>query len=124
MKTRVALVAGKGRAVLADEFIPAGATIEFSPVLTFPKGQWKYIRKSRFCDYCYFWGEDLKGGAMALGMGSLYNHSFEPNARYLRHLKEQAIEYVALRDIRAGEEITINYNGDPDDNTPVWFKVQ
>ena len=66
----------------------------------------------------------MKGGAMALGTGSLYNHSFEPNAQYLRLFGEQAIEYVALHDIREGEEITINYNGDPDDDSPVWFKIQ
>jgi SET domain-containing protein len=124
VKTRIAFVPGKGRAVLADEFIPAGATIEHSPVLTFPEEQWEHVGETVFCDYCYFWGVDLKDGAMALGMGSLYNHSFEPNARYLRHFEEQAIEYVALRDIRAGEEITINYNGDPDDDTPVWFEVK
>lgn len=121
---RVSFVFGKGRAVLADEFIPAGATIERAPVLTFPKEQWEHIEKTVFCDYCYFWGEGLKDGAMALGMGSLYNHSFEPNARYLRHVGEQAIEYVALGDICEDEEITINYNGDPDDDTPVWFKVR
>jgi hypothetical protein len=124
VKTRVAFVSGKGRAVVADEDIPAGATIEIAHVLTFPKGHWKYIKKSKFCDYCYFWGDDLKGGAMALGMGSLYNHSFGPNARYLRHIEEKTIEYVALKDIPAGEEITINYNGDPDDLTPVWFDVK
>jgi SET domain-containing protein len=124
VKTRVAFVPGKGRAVLADEFIPAGATIERAPVLTFPKEQWALVENTVFAEYCYFWGEDLTDGAMALGMGSLYNHSFAPNARYLRHCGDQAIEYVALRDIHPGDEIIINYNGDPDDDTPVWFEVQ
>lgn len=124
MKTSVAFVPGKGRAVLADEDIPEGATIESAPVVTFPREQWKYIAKTRLGEYCYFWGEDLKSGAMALGLGSLYNHSFEPNARYVRHNQEELIEYVALKPIRAGEEITINYNGDPDDLTPVWFDVR
>jgi SET domain-containing protein len=124
VKTRVASIAEKGRAVFADEFIPAGATIETAPVLTFPREQWALIEQTQFCEYCYFWGEELLDGAMALGMGSLYNHSFEPNARYLRHVEAQCIEYVALQDIPAGEEITINYNGDPDDRTPVWFDVK
>ena len=48
MKTRVSFVPGKGRAVLADEFIPAGATIERAPVLTFPKEQWEHIEKTVF----------------------------------------------------------------------------
>lgn len=33
-----------------------------------------------------------------------------------------ALEFWALRDIREGEEITINYNGNPEDQTSlVWF---
>jgi SET domain-containing protein len=28
-----------------------------------------------------------------------------------------------VRDIEAGEEITINYNGDWNDPKPVWFEV-
>ena len=31
--------------------------------------------------------------------------------------------FTALRDIAAGEEITVNYNGEPDDETPVGFEV-
>ena len=31
--------------------------------------------------------------------------------------------FTALRPIEAGEEITVNYNGSPDDPAPVGFKV-
>jgi SET domain-containing protein len=31
---------------------------------------------------------------------------------------------VALRDIEAGEEVTTNYNGNPDNLKPVWFDAQ
>ena len=31
--------------------------------------------------------------------------------------------YTALRDIAPGEEITVNYNGDPSDRSPVGFDV-
>jgi SET domain-containing protein len=31
------------------------------------------------------------------------------------------MEVVAIRDIHAGEEITINYNGDPENQAPLWF---
>ncbi len=34
------------------------------------------------------------------------------------------MEYRAVKEIRAGEEITVNYNGEPDDTTPIdWFDV-
>jgi SET domain-containing protein len=33
------------------------------------------------------------------------------------------MQYKALRDIEAGEEITVNYNGDPDSREPVEFSA-
>ncbi len=61
-------------------------------------------------------------GPKLLGYGSLYNHSFEPNARY-DDLGSQVKLYTAIRAIEAGREITINYNGEPTDRTPVGFEV-
>jgi hypothetical protein len=60
--------------------------------------------------------------ALALGFGSLYNHSYKPNARY-DDAPSQVKEFRALRDIKAGEEITINYNGAEDIMDPVEFNV-
>jgi hypothetical protein len=31
--------------------------------------------------------------------------------------------FTAIRDIAASEEITVNYNGEPGDETPVGFEV-
>jgi SET domain-containing protein len=31
--------------------------------------------------------------------------------------------FTAIRNIAAGEEITVNYNGEPGDRTPVGFDV-
>ena len=59
---------------------------------------------------------------LALGYGSLYNHSYRPNARYV-DLSERTKLFTAIRDIAAGEEITVNYNGEPEDQTPVGFDV-
>ena len=50
--------------------------------------------------------------ALALGHGSLYNHSFRPNARY-DDVGPQTKEFTAMRDIAPGQEITVNYNGEP-----------
>ena len=33
------------------------------------------------------------------------------------------VQFKALRDIAAGEEITVNYNREPQDRSPVWFEV-
>jgi SET domain-containing protein len=34
----------------------------------------------------------------------------------------QTITYIAWRDIAAGEELCINYNGDEDSQDKVWFE--
>lgn len=62
--------------------------------------------------------------ALALGMGSLYNHAYRPNACYIKNFESAMMEYVALRDIAPDEEITINYNSDPNDLDPLWFAVR
>ncbi len=58
-----------------------------------------------------------------MGYGSLYNHSYTPNAVYQVNDQEMIIQFNALRNIQVGEEITINYNRNPGDRSPVWFEV-
>ena len=37
--------------------------------------------------------------------------------------EEGLVEYVAHTDIEPGDEVCINYNGEPTDDTPVWFEL-
>ena len=54
----------------------------------------------------------------------MYNHSYSPNATYNKRVKEKLIDFVALKDIKKDEEITVNYNfGNPDDKSPLWIKL-
>jgi SET domain-containing protein len=72
-------------------------------------------------DYYFMWGKITC--AICLGFGSLYNHSYRPNATYKKLIKEQVIKFIAIEDIKRGKEITVNYNyGNPDDNSPLWIK--
>ena len=57
--------------------------------------------------------------ALALGYGSLYNHSYRPNAETLETPDELVI--TALHRIEPGEEIFINYMGTAQDG--VWFDL-
>jgi uncharacterized protein len=109
---------GKGRGVFAQHPSPAGTRVERAPVLIVPSGQWEMMDKTILFDYYFAWGEH---SAIALGYGSLYNHAYTPNARYVKNFSAQQIEFFALRDIAADEEILINYNGDPADVAPLWF---
>lgn len=112
---------GKGRGVITDTAIAKGDTIERVPVLFIPAEQWEYIEKTEFYHYCYSWGHESQHAAFAMGFGSLYNHSYDPAAVYKKHIDENEVEFIALRDIAAGDEVTINYNGDPTDQQPMWF---
>jgi len=111
----------KGRGVFAKQLIRKGEIFERAPVILIPAREWESIERTVLFNYCYGWGED---SALALGLGSLFNHSYQPNAIYTRRFEEQVIDYRALRDINLDEEITINYNGDPLDLAPLWFSVK
>lgn len=113
---------GKGRGVFATQFIPEGAVIENAPVIAFNAEQWAFIEQSLLYHYVFEWGTNGTGGALALGYGSLYNHDYQPNAYYVRQETEGYLRFIAYRDIQPGEEITVNYNGAPTCQDPVWFQ--
>ena len=119
---RVRHVPGKGRGVFALVSFRPGETIEFAPVLLAPASCRAAFMGTALKDYTFRWDEDTGEIAFCLGLGSIYNHSFAPNARYIRHFEGSAIRSLALRAIVPGDEITVNYNGAPNDGSPVWFE--
>jgi SET domain-containing protein len=115
---------GRGRGVFAAQPIPAGTLIEEGPVIVLPAHEIEYLEHTALGDYYFLWGADERSGAILLGVCSLCNHSYEPNAVFETRLDTGTIRFVALRDIPAGEEITTNYHGDPASREPVWFDVR
>jgi len=113
----------RGRGVFALAPIPAGTLIETADVIPIQAAEIQAIEACVLANYYFRWGEDDRQGAIALGYGSIYNHSYSPNARYVKHFDRGTIDFVALRDIAAGEEIRTNYNGEPDSRKMVWFEV-
>lgn len=111
---------GKGRGVYATVDIKKGQVIEVAPVLLMGSDEFHPENHSNVGEYyVYYWDEDQV--AIALGYGSLYNHSFDPDADY--EFDDDTITYIALRDISAGQEIHINYENDPEDQSPLGFDV-
>lgn len=108
---------GKGRGVFARVDIAEGTVFERVPLLVFDTEE---LENSDLMDYVFIWGK--KTVAIALGYGSIYNHSFSPNARYYDGPGRTKV-FMALQDIKAGEEITVNYNGNPDSRDKVEFDV-
>lgn len=113
-----------GRGVFTAEFIPIGTLIEICPVIILNPQDLKTIHETFLHDYYFLWDREGREGAIALGFGSLYNHSFAPNAEYQTNREGRSIDVYASQDIRAGEEITFNYNGTRFDNSPLWFEAQ
>lgn len=109
---------GKGRGVFAKINIKKGQKIEEVPVIFMKSDEFHDTNPSDVGEnYVYYWDEDRV--AVALGYGSLYNHAYEPNADY--EFDEHTISYIAMRDIAQDEEIFINYENDPDDQSPLPF---
>jgi SET domain-containing protein len=55
--------------------------------------------------------------AVALGNGSLLNHSDKANSDFEFDYKKKMLLIRAIRSISPGEEVTINYRYNPDDRT-------
>ncbi len=112
-----------GRGIFATRNIEKGELIHEAPVIVSPKEEYKYLKKTILMEYVFWWGENLDECALALGYGSLFNHSYAPNALFKLNLQNKTIDFIANTTIKTGEEIRINYNGEPDDDTAVWFDV-
>ncbi|HZZ98804.1 MAG TPA: SET domain-containing protein [Candidatus Saccharimonadia bacterium] len=115
-------IAGAGRGVFAGRDIKKGELIETCPMVVIDKKFVRHLDKTELQNYYFEWGDDFEHGAIALGFGSLYNHSFAPNAVFKQDFDGKVIRVTALEDIGKGMEITFNYNGEVDDKTPLWIK--
>jgi hypothetical protein len=115
----VAEIPGKGRGVIATQPFEIGDILERAPVIVLGAPDTEIIVDTVLLFYHYLWGAEST--AIACGYGSLYNHSTEPNADYQKNLEANELIFVAIRPIAAGDEITINYNGNREDKTPITF---
>jgi uncharacterized protein len=126
-KVEIRAAGAKGRGVFARVPIRKGEVIERCPVIELDRDTGMFINGLVLGEYVYQWdGKDGESGvAVALGYGSLYNHSYTPNAVYEQREREKLLVIRALRDIPAGEEVQVNYNGQSSDsaNEPMWFNV-
>ncbi len=110
------------RGVFAEKAIKQGELIESCPIIYLTEEDYPLAKKTTLLNY-YFLNEPEDRSAIALGFGSLYNHSYEPNSTYKKRLDEGWIDFVALKDIAPDEEITVNYNyGNPEDKKDLWIK--
>ena len=102
-----------------------GELVERSPVLVIPDVDRAAVDGTIVFTYVFMWEHDTteedlyqhRGrSAIALGYTSLLNHAYTPNCEFVRHIDDLTIDLVALCDIEAGEELTIDYQ------MTLWFK--
>lgn len=121
-----------GRGVYATQDIAKGEIIETVPMIVmpriqvFPEGCDESTKAlSRISWYVFEWTPErgVPMTALALGYGSLYNHSYSANARYVQAGKD-SMNFIAVKSIKKGQEIFVNYNGSPNSKTKVDFEVK
>ena len=110
-----------GRGVFTDEAITAGYLIEVAPVIIMTAEERKLLDKTSLHNYIFEWGNDSEKCCMALGYVPIYNHSYSSNCEYEMDFDSGLISIRTVREIDAGEELFINYNGNWNDTTPLWF---
>ena len=114
----------KGRGVFTNSFIEKDTLIEIAPVIIMQKNDREHLDKTLLHDYIFEWGIGSSECCMALGYVPIYNHSYKSNCTYIMDYEEVSILIKTVTAIEAGEELTINYNGDWDDERKIWFEAK
>jgi len=100
-----------GRGVIAAKRFRAGEVVEISPVVLVDES---FINLPKSVQRLVFNWSKLSDSninfALATGFGSLYNHSDNPNLRYSADSKKNTMIFKTIRNIKAHEQLTINYN--------------
>jgi len=121
---RVVPVPGKGRGVRAGRRLSCGEVVDAAPVVVIPSRQRRMVEQTVLAQFSFVWDDETGSTAVALGRGSLFNHSYEPNVAAEKRIAARMIHFIALREIEPGEELTLNYHGDAGCRDPIWFEVK
>ena len=118
----MALTPNRGRGIFAVENLGVGLKLTNAPVLLFPKPYEDFYKNTPVLeDHLFYW--DSYHDCLLLSPLQLLNHSYSPNLFYRRNYSDFTIEFTPRVPILKGEELTINYNGDPDSKDLLWFPV-
>lgn len=103
-----------GRGVFAGRAFQVGQVIEICPVIVLSAGATD-ANLGELSNFVFRWGRAYDRLAIALGYGSLYNYSPDPNAEFVPRFSKGVIEFRAVRPIAAGDQIFIDYYWDEND---------
>jgi uncharacterized protein len=111
----------KGRGVFTSHEIAENSIIEVAPVIVMTNEDRIHLDKTLLHDYIFEWGHNRNLCCMALGYIPIYNHSYKSNCIYIMDYDTNTIIIKSIIVIKKNQELTINYNGEFNDETPVWF---
>ena len=115
----------KGRGVFCLTDLEADRIIEVAPVIVMSDEDRKLLDQTLLHDYIFEWmPEGATMCCMALGYVPMYNHSYQSNCEYFMNYEDQTIFIKTITAVKAGEELTINYNGYYNDESKLWFDVK
>lgn len=100
-------VRGKGWGAFCARKIPKGTIFNVTTLLPLTVREARLMSGSSLEPYWYEFGS--RGRAIALGLGSVMNHSDEPNCSFHYSRTKRTLKFYALRDIPAHEELTHDY---------------
>ena len=114
-----------GRGVFAACDIKKNEVVEVCPIINVSEHDTSNLDNSFLVTYFFYYGKNKNRIAVALGFGSIYNHSYTPNLSYAVKPEEQVIEFSALEGIKKDTELTFSYAGLTGKNkkNPLWFEV-
>ena len=123
-KVEVRTSAVEGRGLFATETIAADTLVMEAPLLLIPAQQRVALQSTLVDDYVYEWDEHGTA-ALVLGVSSMCNHADDPNAFLWLVPDGLVAQLFTLRDVAAGEEITVSYRAEEgSEDAPLWFEVR
>jgi uncharacterized protein len=115
----------KGLGVFAVDGFLEGDVVELCPVVVFcaPSDSLPESLQHRIFDWTALARQEADMQALALGYGSMYNGANPANMRFDPDETGKFLRFTAVRNVIAGEELTINYSGDggPEWKDNDWF---
>ena len=110
----VRVVPGKGRCVFAARDIPKGALVLADPVIFMPGDESEHTDQTVVGRYVFQWNDD-DDLCVVLGLGSLINHGLPENVSLVSNYEAMTMEFYALVDIKAGDELVYDYGHDAEE---------
>lgn len=101
-----------GRGVFTKVDLPVGTILEECHIVKLNCTWYDLDDVSK--NYYFAWpiGKNANSIVMVLGYGMLYNHNKDHNVTFFSNEEKNVMVYQTVRDIKAGEELFINYGSE------------